>query len=76
MLLDGEIEFQAEDEGIIVSTDNGKINISFDTRRFRPAEVPILLASTKKIDKLGFRISYSLSDIIRDQLNYYLDTSR
>jgi GDP-D-mannose dehydratase len=34
-------------------------------------EMPILLASTKKIDKLGFQTSYSLKDIIMDQLNYY-----
>jgi len=76
MILEGEIEFQAEDEGIIVYTDEGKIMINFDERRFRPAEVPILLASTKKIEKLGFKTVYSLRDIIRDQLNYYLDTSR
>jgi GDPmannose 4,6-dehydratase len=76
MILDGEIEFQAEDEGITVFTDKGKLNVSFDARRFRPAEVPILLANTKKIDKLGFKTAYSLRDIIMDQLNYYLDPSR
>jgi GDPmannose 4,6-dehydratase len=76
MILDGEIEFRAEDEGIIVFTNKGKVPISFDANRFRPAEAPILLASTKKIDKLGFKTAYSLRDIINDQLNYYLDTSR
>ena len=76
MILDGEIEFQAEDEGVTVFTDKGKITISFDARRFRPAEVPILMASTKKINKIGFKVAYSLKDIIVDQLNYYLDDSR
>lgn len=76
MILDGEIEFQAEDEGITVFTDKGKVTISFDADKFRPAEVPILLASTKKIDKLGFKTVYGLRDIITDQLNYYLDPLR
>jgi GDPmannose 4,6-dehydratase len=76
MILDGEIEFKAEDEGIIVFTDKGKVTIAFDARRFRPAEVPILLACTKKIDKLGFKSEHSLTDIINDQLNHYMDTSR
>lgn len=76
MILDGQIEFQAKDEGIIVFTDKGKITISFDADKFRPAEVPILFANTSKINKLGFKTAYSLRDIINDQLNYYLDTSR
>ncbi|MGA2159305.1 MAG: GDP-mannose 4,6-dehydratase [Dehalococcoidia bacterium] len=76
MLLDGEIEFKAEDGGLSVFTGKGKISVVFDADRFRPAEVPILLACTAKIDKLGFKTAYSLRDIITDQLNYYLDPSR
>ncbi|MGA9048427.1 MAG: GDP-mannose 4,6-dehydratase [Dehalococcoidia bacterium] len=76
MLLDGEIEFKAEDGGLNVFTGKGKISVVFDADRFRPAEVPILLACTAKIDKLGFKTAYSLRDIITDQLNYYLDPSR
>ncbi|MGA2368384.1 MAG: GDP-mannose 4,6-dehydratase [Dehalococcoidia bacterium] len=76
MLLDGEIEFKAEDGGLTVFTSKGKVTVIFDSERFRPAEVPILLASTAKIDKLGFKTAYSLRDIINDQLNYYLDPSR
>lgn len=76
MLLNGEIEFTSADGGINVFTSKGKVPIVFDAERFRPADVPILLASTKKIDKLGFKTEYSLKDIINDQLNYYLDKSR
>jgi GDPmannose 4,6-dehydratase len=76
MLLDGEIEFVAEDGGLNVFTSKGKVTVVFDAERFRPAEVPILLSSTAKIDKLGFKTAYSLRDIINDQLNYYLDPSR
>lgn len=76
MLLEGELEFQAADGGIIAFTDKGKVPIEFDRERFRPAEVPILLASTAKIRKLGFQAKHTLKDIINDQLNYYLDPSR
>lgn len=76
MLLDGEIEFTAEDRGITVFTSQGRVAVEFDAERFRPSDVPILMASTKKIDKLGFRTGYDLKDIINDQLNYYFDKSR
>jgi GDPmannose 4,6-dehydratase len=45
-------------------------------KRFRPAEVPILLSDTSKIQNLGFEVKHSLKDIIRDQLNYYLDAKK
>jgi len=74
MLLENEIEFNLEDKGIYVySEENRKILIEFDEKRFRPAEVPILLSDTSKIQKLGFKINYSIKDIIRDQLNYFLN---
>ncbi|ALM76388.1 GDP-mannose 4,6-dehydratase [Thermococcus barophilus] len=73
MLLEDEIEFTLEDKGVWVYTDKGKIPVVFDPRRFRPAEVPILLSDTTKIQRLGFEIRYKLKDIIRDQLNYFLN---
>ena len=76
LLLDGELEFKPADSGIIAITDKGKITIEFDAERFRPSDVPILLARTAKIEKLGFRVQQSLKDIIRDQLNYFLDPAR
>jgi GDP-D-mannose dehydratase len=76
LMLDGKVEFQLADSGIIAITDKGKITIEFDTERFRPAEVPILLTRTTKIQELGFQINHSLKDIINDQLNYYLDPAR
>lgn len=72
MMLEEEIEFTIEDKGILVHTDNGKIQILFDPNRFRPAEVPILLSDISKIKKLGFKVKYSLRDIIKDQLNFYI----
>jgi len=75
LLLTDELEFALEDEGIWVYTDKGKISIEFDSRKFRPAEVPILLSDTRKIRQLGFEVSHKLGDIIKDQLNFYLKPS-
>jgi GDPmannose 4,6-dehydratase len=72
MLLQGKIEYTVEDKGIIVDTNRGKILVEFDAERFRPAEVSTLLSDTTKIQKLGFRVKYKLSDVIRDHLNYFL----
>jgi GDPmannose 4,6-dehydratase len=72
LLLEEKIDFQLEDKGLIVETDKEDILVNFDANRFRPAEVPILLADTSKIQKLGCEIKYSLSDVIRDQLNYFI----
>lgn len=76
LMLDGELEFQPSDLGIIAVTDKGKITIEFDKKMLRPAEVPILLAKTTRIQELGFQINHTLKDIINDQLNYFMDPSR
>jgi GDPmannose 4,6-dehydratase len=76
LMLDGKLEFQLSDIGIVATTDKGKITIEFDKERFRPAEVPMLLTKTAKIRELGFKISHALKDIINDQLNYFLNPSR
>jgi GDPmannose 4,6-dehydratase len=46
--------------------------VEFNPQRFRPAEVPILLADTEKIQKLGSKVQYSLSEVVKDQLNYFM----
>jgi len=76
MMLAGEIDFSAEDGGITVYSGARKIPIVFDPDRFRPAEVPILFSDTTKIQKLGFSTKFSVDDIVRDQLNYYLNEIR
>lgn len=72
MMLRGELEFVAEDEGVIVHSGSQKIKIAFDPKRFRPAEVPILLSDTTKIETLGFEAKHTVKDIVLDQLNHYL----
>jgi len=71
MLEDG-LEYTINDKGINVYTDKGKIAVNFDPDRFRPAEVPIMLADTRKIQEIGARTDHSLRDIINDQLNYFI----
>lgn len=74
--MDKEVEYTIEDKGLNVYTDRGKVLIEFDQSRFRPADVPILLSDIGKIRDLGFRPKYTLRDIIRDQLNYYMDPQK
>lgn len=71
MMLRGVLEFTQDDGGVIAHAGSKKIKITFDPDRFRPAEVPITLSDTTKIEKLGFKTKYSLKDIIDDQLNHY-----
>ena len=75
-MLEGKLEFQLSDIGIVAITNKGKITVEFDEGKFRLAEVPILLARTAKIGELGFQVQHSLRDIINDQLNFFLDPSR
>ena len=72
MMLRGELDFGIEDGGVIAHSGEKKIRISFDPERFRPAEVPILLSDTKKIEALGFKKVHTVRDIITDQLDHYL----
>jgi GDPmannose 4,6-dehydratase len=73
LMLNGDFEYALEDKGILMKTNKGNIRVEFDPRRFRPAEVPILMSDTKKIQQLGFKAKKTLKDIIRDQVNYYLN---
>jgi len=66
------LEYSLNDVKIYVYTNRGKISIEFNPDRFRPVEVPILLSDTDKIQKKGAVIRYSLNDIIKDQLNYFI----
>lgn len=72
MILRGELEFNIEDGGVIAHTGEKSIRIIFNPERFRPAEVPILLSDTKKIEALGFKKEHTVRDIITDQLDHYL----
>lgn len=75
-LLAGDLEYTLKDQGLIVTTQKRKFKITFDSQRFRPSDVPILLSNTAKIKKLGFKIEKDVDDIISDQINYYLDPSK
>ncbi len=76
MMLNKGLEYTIEDKGLNVYTDEGKVFIEFDESLFRPTDVPILLSDVGKIRELGFKPMYTLRDIIRDQLNYFLDVRK
>lgn len=69
-ILEGNLDFVARDGGINVFTDNGKVTIEFDPERFRPSEVPVNLCDNTKIQKIGVKYTFSLTDIIQDQLDH------
>ncbi|MDO5837017.1 MAG: GDP-mannose 4,6-dehydratase [Methanobacterium sp.] len=71
MILENQLEYTIQDKGIMVSTDQGPLTIEFNPDRFRPSEIPLLLCDNQKIQKIGARIEYSLSDVIQDQLDYF-----
>jgi GDPmannose 4,6-dehydratase len=73
MILRGELEYTIEDKGLRILTDKGDVIVEFNKNRFRPAEVPILMSDSRKIQELGFKVQKTLEDIIRDQANYYLN---
>lgn len=72
-MIERALEYEPNDRGLTVTTNRGKVLVEFDLDRLRPAEVPMILSDIRKIQKLGFKIQRSLRDVIRDQINYYLD---
>ena len=76
-MLEDKLNFEAEDRGLIVESSRGKITVEFDSNRFRPADVPILLSDiTKASNELGFKPKREIVQIIREQLNYFEDPQR
>ncbi|MEN6294141.1 MAG: GDP-mannose 4,6 dehydratase, partial [Methanobacterium sp.] len=71
MILEDQMEYTLQDKGIKVQTDQGNLTIEFNPERFRPAEIPLVLCDNRKIQKIGGKIEYSLSDIIQEQLSYF-----
>lgn len=73
MMLEGGLEWKLEHSSIRVLTPKGDVIIIFDRHRYRPAEVPILLSNTKKAQSLGIQQHRSVHNIIRDQINFFLN---
>ncbi|RAP51176.1 MAG: GDP-mannose 4,6-dehydratase [Methanosphaera sp. rholeuAM74] len=71
LLLENQLEYSIKDKGLLVNSDCGVIKIEFNPERFRPSDVPILLADNTKIRKIGMTINYGIRDIIKDQLEYF-----
>lgn len=73
MLLEEDIDFDIADVGLRIETSRGKVRMEFDPKRFRLTDVPVLLADSSKAKALGLKISHTVKDIVKDQLNYFTD---
>ncbi|MFC1925711.1 GDP-mannose 4,6-dehydratase [Chloroflexota bacterium] len=71
LLLTDELSLGPEDEGLVLNTGQGRINVVFNKERFRPSDVPILLSDPSKAMALGFEVTHELRDIVRDQLDFF-----
>lgn len=71
-MMEEGLEFTLEDKGIWVDTERGRVPIVFDKDRYRKADVPILLSDPTKVKGIGFQVSHTLEDIIKDQLSYFM----
>ncbi len=71
LMIKEKIDFGIEDEGIIVETKQGKIEILIDEKKLRPSDTPILLCDNTKIKELGFEINFTLREIIQEMFEYY-----
>ena len=56
---------------IILNNAQCKIDVKIDPNRMRPSDVPIHMANTTKINKLGWSPKLSVEDTIKDTLNYF-----
>ena len=73
MLLSNTLVYDLSDEGLIIETNKREFKVEFDSVKFRPSDVPLLLSNIEKIENLGFVPKRELIDIITDQIDYYLD---
>jgi GDPmannose 4,6-dehydratase len=70
-IVQGDFSFSPSDRGIVAYSNGAQINIEFDVKKFRPADIPILIADTRKISQIGYQPRHSIRDIIADQLTFY-----
>lgn len=71
LMLSEKIEFENKDKGILLETNKGPVKIVFDSEMFRPLEIPVIMSDTTKLQKTGFKMKSKLTDIIKDQLDYF-----
>ena len=66
-----QLSFDLSDQGIRVITSSGTVSILFDSSRYRPLEVPILLSDTSRLKQIGFCPEKTVDYIISEQLNNF-----
>jgi GDPmannose 4,6-dehydratase len=66
LLLEGGLAYDLGDKGLSIRSGNRTITVEFNPERFRPAEVPILLADIRKAGARGYSPRRSIGEIIRE----------
>lgn len=69
LLLENEITFGLDDEGIIIHGPDRPLFVEFDPSLHRVSEVPIMLSDSSRIQKLGARYDTGLREIISELLD-------
>lgn len=72
-IIQGDISFTLSEGGFSILSGEREIPVTFDQTKFRPADIPFLIADTRKISAIGYQPEKTVSDIISDQLRYYQD---
>jgi len=66
MLLEEGLAYDLGDQGLSIRSGDRTITVDFDPERFRPAEVPILLADIRKAGEIGYAPRRSVGEIVRE----------
>ncbi len=74
LILNQKINFNIQDEEIIVKNNKREIKIKFASEKFRPTDIPVLLCDNTRIKNIGFKVKHDLKDIIKDMLDYHLSS--
>ncbi|MCC7129199.1 MAG: GDP-mannose 4,6-dehydratase [Anaerolineae bacterium] len=70
LLLSGELSYDLSDRGLTIRTDQGDLTVIFDPALYRPADVPLQISNPERAQRIGFKITRSLREIIIDQLGH------
>lgn len=68
LLLSGGLTYDLGDRGLLVHTRQGDLSVVFDPALYRPADVPLQISNPARAQEIGFTVTHSLRETIRDQL--------
>ncbi|KUK79922.1 MAG: GDP-D-mannose dehydratase [Microgenomates bacterium 39_7] len=57
----------------LISLSGLNIRVTIDEKKFRPIDVPVVLADIEKIKKLGWKASTNIDEALKLTFNYYMN---